>query len=267
MSVNRRNVLGIILARGGSKGVPNKNLRVLNGRPCIAWTVDHAVRSETLSHVLVSSDDVQILREASAGGVETDLRPPEEATDNATIDAAARGALDRWMSTSRVTPDAVAVLYGNVPVRPKDLTDRAVAMLLETSCDSVQSYAPVGKRHPWWTARVDASGRVRPWEGETLNNGVFRRQDLPPAFVPDGGALVVSLPALRLERAERDMGPHGFLGRDRRGILTEDGEVIDIDSEVDLLVAEAILSARSEGAGKPVRERAQRSEHPGVRVA
>jgi CMP-N-acetylneuraminic acid synthetase len=95
----------------------------------------------------------------------------------------------------------------------------------------------VGKHHPWWTVRVDDKG-VRPWEGEVLYHGVYRRQDLPPAYVPDGGVVVVTRHSLL---GGEGGGPHAFLGVRRRGVTTREGEVIDIDSPLDLIVADAVL--------------------------
>ena len=142
------------------------------------------------------------------------------------------------------------ILYANVPVRPLGLIDRAVRRMVETGCDSVQSYAAVGKMHPWWTARVDAAdGTVAPWEGDVLNHGVYRRQELPPAFVPDGGVLVVSRRALFGEIAGVQAGPHACFGLDRRGVVTGDGEVVDIDSRIDAIVAEAVLGTRNSELG------------------
>ena len=129
------------------------------------------------------------------------------------------------------------------------MLDRAIALMESTGAHSVQSYAPVGKNHPWWTAVVDPStGAVRPWdggEGDVLNHGVYRRQDLPPAHMPDGAMLLVSRDALTLRLPGVAPGPHAFLGTKRRGILTEPGAVVDIDSEIDLLVADAMLRTRT----------------------
>jgi CMP-N-acetylneuraminic acid synthetase len=129
------------------------------------------------------------------------------------------------------------------------LLDDAVGLLRATQCDSVQSYAPVGKHHPWWTAIVNDNGSVRPWEGEVLNHGVFRRQDLPAAHIPDGGVLAVSSRALFRRIEGVAPGPHAFLGADRRGVLTGEGEVVDIDSRTDLLVADALLRERKSPVG------------------
>lgn len=235
---NPRNAVAIVLGRAGSKGVPGKNLAIVGGRPCAAWTIEHALRSEGISRVLVSSDSSDLLALARKMGAEPVERPAELAHDRATIDDAARHAA----GAAGVSGDErVVILYANVPVRPPDLTDRALALLEESGCDSVQSYAPVGKHHPWWTARVDAAGRVGPWEGEVLNHGVFRRQDLPPAFIPDGGVIALTCRALMLQILGVRPGPHAFFGADRRGVINPEGAVVDIDAPMDLLVADALL--------------------------
>lgn len=240
----------VILARAGSKGVPGKNIAPVAGRPCIAWSIDHALAAQhvgAVGPVAVSTDGPTIASIARDLGVPVLARSPDLASDRATVDAAAREALAQ-LEAAHGPLAGLVILYGNVPVRPAGLIERAVDVLLTTGCDSVQSYAPVGKHHPWWTARVQADGAVRPWEGDVLNHGVFRRQDLPPAHIPDGGVLVVTRAALLLQCPGAAPGPHQFFGRDRRGVLTAEGDVIDIDSPIDLLVADALLRQR---AGQP----------------
>ncbi len=252
----RVSVTAIILARGGSKGVPRKNVASVAGRPCIAWTIEHAFASTRVSRAIVSTDDEQIAHVAWSEGAEVVWRPAELASDTARVDDAARHAVRAIESgetyarddrrgpgkTSVPSQSPVALLYGNVPVRPTGLLDAALALLEHTGADSVQSYARVGKHHPWWQARVDETTReVRAWEGEVLNHGVFRRQDLPPSFIPDGGVLVVTKRALFGEIEGVLDGPHAFFGRDRRGVITSEGDVVDIDAPIDLLVADAIL--------------------------
>lgn len=241
--------VAIILARGGSKGVPRKNAAPVAGRPCIAWTIQTALAARHVALTAVSTDDREIAGIARGLGAKTIERPPILATDSARVDDAARHAVQA-LSMYEDVPGSeslpIVILYGNVPVRPEGLIDRAVEMMVKAGCDSVQSYAAVGKYHPWWMARVDeASGLVRPWEGEVLNHGVYRRQDLPPAFVPDGGVLVVTRRALFGRVPHVQPGPHAFFGHDRRGVINGEGEVVDIDSPIDLVVAEAILRQRA----------------------
>jgi hypothetical protein len=235
-----KKALTIILARSGSKGVPGKNVAIVGGRPCIEWTIRHALDSALAGRVLVSSDDSTALQAANKLGVEGIHRPSHLATDTATVDAAARQAF--LVSGPHDPETPVVILYANVPVRPRDLTDRALELLHSAPCDSVQSYAAVGKHHPWWTVKVNAQGSIAPWEGDVLYHGVYRRQELPPAYVPDGGVIAVTRAALFHEIEGVAAGPHAFFGKDRRGVINPEGAVVDIDSAIDLAVASAMLS-------------------------
>jgi CMP-N,N'-diacetyllegionaminic acid synthase len=243
----------VILARAGSKGVPGKNIAPVAGRPCIAWTIDHALRAQragAVGPVAVSTDGPAIARVARELGVPVLSRSPDLAADHATVDDAAREALAQ-LEAEHGPLGGLVILYANVPVRPVGLIERAAELLVSSGCDSVQSYAPVGKHHPWWMARVGADGQVAPWDGPVLNHGVYRRQDLPACHLPDGGVLVVSRRALLLDCPGAAPGPHQFFGVDRRGVLTSEGEVVDIDAPIDLLVADAILRARVPAVCQP----------------
>ncbi len=234
--------LAIILARRGSRGLPGKNWAPVAGRPCVCWTIDDARAARGVGRVLVSTDAPEVARIAREMDIGVCARPAHLASDTARVDDAARHALRTCADTHR---GPVVLLYANVPVRPSGLIDRALDLLVSSGCDSVQSYTPVGKHHPWWTCAMDTDGRVRPFEGDVLNHGVHRRQDLPPAYIPDGGVLCVRREALELRVPGVDGGAHAFLGIDHRGIATGEGEVVDIDSRIDLLVADALLRERT----------------------
>ena len=250
------NATAVILARRGSKGVPGKNMAPVGGRPCLAWSIEDAMNASLVDRVIVSTDWAAAATLARSMGADVVERPHDLAGDTASVDEAVRHAVPN------AEPAPVVILYGNVPVRPADLIDRAISMLTEARADSVQSYAPVGKYHPWWTCIVDeASGAVRPWDGDRLFRSTYRRQDLPPAYIPDGGVLVVDPDALFLRIPGVPDGPHAFLGREdkRRAITSREGQVVDIDSPLDLLVADAIL--RSE---RSVGRDARADHHPHV---
>ncbi len=238
-------VIVIVLARAGSKGLPGKNVAPVAGRPCVEWTLDAARASRRARVRAVSTDDgrVAALARRREGFLVVD-RPEELAADVARVDDAARHALaviDRAIGGAPDASDAIVMLYANVPARPPGLIDGAVELLERAGADSVQSFTPVGKHHPWWTVRVGPEGRLLPWEGDTLFHGEYRRQALPPAYVPDGGVLVVTRRALCGGVEGVPSGPHAFLGADRRAIVTPEGSVVDIDGPLDLAVADAVL--------------------------
>ncbi|MBL1218725.1 MAG: acylneuraminate cytidylyltransferase family protein [Planctomycetes bacterium] len=232
-SISNRNepvgATAVLIGRAGSKGLPGKNSRMLAGKPMVAHSIEHALQATHVNRVLVSSDCPNLLAAAGAySDVEIVKRPPELAADTTTVDDAVRHAV------SGDAASVVVILYVNVPIRPADVIDRAIEKLLDTGADSVQSYQAVGKYHPYWMNRLDDDGRVVAYEANT----VYRRQDLPPLYVPDGGVIVVRRDSLFTVVPGE---PHAFLGRDRRGIVNPSMSVIDIDTELDLRVAEAVL--------------------------
>jgi N-acylneuraminate cytidylyltransferase len=231
-------VLAVVIGRAGSKGLPRKNALPVAGVPMIARSVRFALASREIDRVIVSTDGDEIARIARDEGVEVFLRPEGVSNDQATVDSAVRHAVSACGSQAGV----VVILYGNVPVRPADLADRAVRHLRDTGADSVQSYYRVGKTHPYWMSRLDGDGRV----SQFIENRIYRRQELPPLFMPDGGVIAVRRESLF---DVREGEPHAFFGTDRRGIETREGDVVDVDSALDLAVAEAILAVRAtEGA-------------------
>ena len=235
-------VLGVILARAGSKGLPNKNALPIAGKPMLAWTIEHALQSTRIDRVIVTTDGDELAGIAQRMGVEVVQRPAELSHDTATVDAAARHAVNQIVDMHQT----VCLLYGNIPVRPADLADRAIDKLIETNADSVQSVCPVGKNHPYWMKTVNAeTGEL----GMYTDNNIYRRQDLPPVYMLDGGVIALTRTTLfRVIEGE----PHAFLGTDRRAIVTEPGEVIDVDTEADFQVAEAALLARAKKQAKRV---------------
>lgn len=234
--INHGGALGVILARAGSKGLPNKNSMKIAGKPMLAWTIEHALASQQIKRVLVTTDGEALATIAGKYDVEIVRRPAELATDTSTVDAAARHAVNQVVDTH----ENVCLLYGNVPVRPNDLSDRAIDMLDETGADSVQSVCPVGKNHPYWMKTVDPeTGRL----GMLHDNQVYRRQELPPVYMLDGGVIALKRSSLfNLIEGQ----PHAFLGADRRAVVTEPGEVVDVDTKEDFKTAEAILEDRLE---------------------
>lgn len=235
-----RSALAVIIGRAGSKGLPGKNAMRIGGAPMIAHSIRHAQQSKSVGRIIVSTDGQAIADAAKAAGAEVIMRPASLATDSATVDDAVRHAA----LASGDASDIIVILYANIPIRPRDLTDRAVAELhAHPEVQSVQSYSDVGKHHPWWMVRLagddgvagsDQSGRVQAYHPNT----VYRRQDLPPLFLPDGGVIAVRRESLFTVVEGQ---PHAFLGEHRRGIVNPPGSVVDVDTPLDFAVAEAML--------------------------
>lgn len=237
--------LGVILARAGSKALPDKCVRALLGRPLIEYTFDHVLASERLDAALLTTDSQPAQALARACGIEVVDRPADLATDTATVDAAARHAIEVWESRCGRRVDLAALLYANIPVRAAGVIDRAIEKLIETGADSVRTVAPVGKHHPDWLHRLDAD-RMQQFR----KNSIYRRQDLEPLYYLDAAVAVVTRTALFA--ALRTPDDHqSFLGRDRRALVQQPEDAVDVDELVDLYLAEAVLRACNEGVGVP----------------
>jgi CMP-N-acetylneuraminic acid synthetase len=235
------NILGVILARAGSAGLKDKHLLRLHGRPVIEYTFDHARSAETLTRVVVSTDCPTIRRLAQRAWFETVARPLELATGEASVQDVMLHALKTVESRSNFHADGLVVLYGNVPVRPSGVIDRAVEMLTTTRCDSVRSFCPVGKWHPAWMCRLRETDHVAT---SLQANNIDNRQDLEPIYLHDGAVVAVSRESLL--RGDANPGdPHAFFGVDRRGVRTETGQTVEIDTIRDFHLAQAALRERT----------------------
>jgi CMP-N-acetylneuraminic acid synthetase len=232
------NTLAVIMARAGSVGLRNKHLLPLVGRPVISYTFDHARSAETVTRTVVSTDCTGIKSLAIRSGFGVIDRPAELATSDASVQDVMLHALRMVESDGEFTADALVVLYGNVPVRGRDVVDRAVRHLEETGCDSVRSFCPVGKWHPNWMSRLNDD------VVEPLHPGsIHRRQDLAPVYLHDGAVVAVSRASM-LGALRHLNDPHAFFGTDRRAITTEMGETVEVDHQRDLYWAEAVLRER-----------------------
>lgn len=237
--------VAVILVRAGSKGLPDKCVLPLLGRPVLAYTLDHVRASQRVEVGILSTDSpraAEIGREAGCFLVE---RPPYLAADTATSQDAARHAIEEYEARTRQRADVVVVLGGNVPVRQEGIIDRCIARLVETGCDSVQTVAPVGKYHPDWMYRLH-DGRMSQYR----QNNIVRRQDLEPLYGLDGGVLVVRRAGLLSPATATN--PTAYLGEDRQAVVQEE-ECVDIDTRADFYRAEAVLRMRAESAAAPPR--------------
>lgn len=219
----------MIPARGGSKGIPRKNLRQVGGRPLITWTIEQALAAEADLHVLVSTDDAEIAEVARAAGADVPwLRPAELAVDTAATEPTVEHAIDQVTEATGAEPEAVLLLQATSPIRLPGTLDRAVAQFRETGVDSLVGVIP---RSPffWWASdppRADYDVAHRP-----------RRQELTPEQLRyyENGSLYLTRTAVYREQHNRIGGRVGLF-------VMSEVEGIDIDSLADLHLADAYLS-------------------------
>jgi CMP-N-acetylneuraminic acid synthetase len=236
-------VLGMIPARGGSRGVRRKNIAPLAGKPMIAWTIETALRSPSLSRVLVSTNDQEIAEKAQSFGAEVPfLRPAELARDETPGVEPVLHAV-RWLATNEdYRPDYVMLLQPTSPLRTTEDVEAAVDIVREKDCDSVVSVTAAAG-HPYWMKQISADGSL----SDFLESGIkySRRQDLPPAYELNGAIYLIRRQRLL---AKESLCPPGTLAY----VMPPDRS-LDIDSPWDFHVADLIL--RNQGDNETDRDR------------
>jgi len=230
--MSKENVLGIIPARGGSKGIPKKNIMPIVGKPLIQYTIDAALGSKMLTKVIVSTDNKEIAKFSKKFGAEVPfIRPKHLATDNAkTLDVAIH-AVHEMEKIDKKKFDVAVILQPTTPLRKTKHIDEAVRLLINNKdSDSVISVVEVGANHPLRMKRI-VDGVLVNYIDQGQED-TRPRQHLPPVYIRNG--------ALYITR--RDILLSGSLtGRKTRAYVMPPEYSINIDSILDVPLAEYLL--------------------------
>jgi len=232
-------ILIVIPARGGSKGLKEKNIKPLAGKPLIGYTIEAAPESELADKIVVSTEDRRIAEVSRSYGTQVVDRPVEYATDTAPIEWALRHAVRYLAENENYFADIVVWLQANVPIRKKGQIDNVIQRLIDTGADSVITVTEVTQR-PEYTMRMVDGDRVASFAG----GEEFRRQEFEPLYIADGA--VIAMKAEVLMRTEGMTGAHVYLGEDVRCIVEEPEYAIEIDDQFDFDVAEGLLIRKKE---------------------
>lgn len=228
----RLEILGIVPARGGSKGVARKNVHPLAGRPLIAWTISAALACPSLDRLVVSTEDAEIARVARQWGAETPFAQPADlAADDVPDLPVCRHALEWLRRNEGYRPDMVVWLRPTAPLRrTADIRD-AVAKLAAGRADCLRSVSPVD-HHPYWMKRrVD--DRLVPFLEGKDEIAYPQRQRLPPLYRLNGAVDATWA---------RTVEEHGFLfGGTMIAHVMDAARSLDIDSELDFRIAEILM--------------------------
>ncbi|MCA6422546.1 MAG: acylneuraminate cytidylyltransferase family protein [Flavobacterium sp.] len=182
-------ILGLIPARGGSKGVPKKNIKLLGKKPLIEYTIDGAKNSKYLIEIIVSTDDQEIAIVAEIAGCKPPfIRPSEIAQDHSTSLEVVQHAI-AFFENKNIFFDAVCLLQPTTPFREKGFIDKAIEKFIATNADCLVSVLPIPHEYnPHWAFEENENGLLKIATGE--ENIIPRRQDLPKAFHRDGAIYI-----------------------------------------------------------------------------
>ncbi len=231
--VSQPEVLALIPARGGSKSIPRKNIKPFAGHPLLAYSVAAGLQAETVTRVIVSTDDPEIAEVARAYGAEVPFLRPDYLALDTTPDLPVFLHALRWLAEHEgYRPDVVVQLRPTSPIRPRDLVDRAVRLLLaHPEADSVRGVVPAGQNpHKMW--RITDDGRLQPLLQvpgipEPYN---APRQQLPPIFWQTGHIDVI-WPRTMLEKGS-------MTGEVILPVLIDPRYTVDLDTPLDWMRAE-----------------------------
>lgn len=229
-------IVAIIPARGGSKGIPGKNLTRIAGQPLIAYSIEAARKAASVDRVLVSTDDLGIANVALELGAEVPfMRPAELANDTAPMLGVMRHAL-AWLESQGVLVEALVLLQPTSPLRASCHVEEAIALFRSANASSVVSVMEVPHRfNPASVMKLSAQGTLIPFHGD--QDTTTRRQDKSKAYARNGPAVLVSHP---------DTLRSGQLyGASCLHYLMSEEDSLDIDNPQDLLLAEQALLDRN----------------------
>lgn len=228
-------ILAIIPARGGSKGIKRKNLRQINGKSLVGLSVLHALKSKLISRVIVSSDDPEIIAEAVKYGAEAPFVRPAELAEDQVLDVPVfEHALKYLEEKEKYIPVFVVHLRPTAPYRKPEWIDEAIQLLIDhPDVDSVRSVSEPDK-HPYRIFRIDEKGFLDPiMKHEHPVPYLLRRQDLPKMYYYNC-VIDVTKPTTIFQK-------HSMTGDKILPYIMNPDDVIDIDSERDLKLAEILF--------------------------
>ncbi len=234
-------ILAVIPARGGSKSIPKKNIKDLLGRPLIAYSIVEALRAKSLSRVIVSSDDKEILEVAKKYGAETPfVRPKELATDDALAIDVMVHAIKACEEQEGSKYDYAVMLQPTTPMRNAEDIDNALEKLVSSKADSVISVVSVGAIHPYRMKKI-VKDLLVDYADEGVEN--LPRQKLPPIYIRNGA----------IYAAKRDVIVKGrsFKGKKCLAYVMSEERSVNIDSKIDFMLAETLMQKTDWGHVKP----------------
>ncbi len=231
-STRKINIFALVTARGGSKGIPGKNIRQLAGKPLIAWTIESALKARTIERVIVSTDDPEIAKTAQKYGAETPfMRPSDLAADDTPHFAVLEHCIDWLRKQGKSMPDYLLTLQPTSPLRTAEDIDKAVMLAAKTGADAVIGVCEPGY-HPYLTKMVDEDGLLKDFIPKKPD--YLQRQVFPEAYAINGAIYLNRIASLLEDKTMFPKNSFGYIMPRKRSW--------DIDEAWELGVAEFLLT-------------------------
>lgn len=234
-----RNIVGIIPARGGSVGVPLKNIKKLNGRPLIEYTIQAAISSESLDRIIVSTDHDEIASFSESCGAEVPFKRPVDISEDVETEIVLKHAVKYLENEEDYDVDAIVLLQPTSPFRKATTIKKCVDLYKNMpDADSVVSINNVEGYRPEWMLTIDDNFKVKPYNTPFMHNGkpvikLAARQSFPELFRQNGSVWVTSRDLLMKDNLV--IGPNAY------AVITEEIEAVDIDTLTDFMIAESLM--------------------------
>lgn len=226
-------IVGIIPARKGSRGLPGKNVKMLAGKPLIAWTAEQASQSRYLDRVIVTTDDAGIARIASGYGAQAPfLRPEKLATSTAKMADVLLHAVE-YLRKQGYNYKFIVLLQPTSPLRGAPDIDRAIELFFRKKAGAVVSVCEC-EHHPRWSYPLSAGGKISGSRASAA--AAANRQELPRLYRPNGAVYVAETNYLKKH--------NGFLGGRTYGYVMPQERSVDIDNIMDFKFAEFLMAGK-----------------------
>ena len=225
-----KTVLAIIPARGGSKGVPHKNIRLLAGKPLIVWTIEEAKKSKYIDRLILSSEDEEIIKVAREYGCEVPFKRPVELAQD---DTPGIEPVIHTINTLEEKYDYVVLLQPTSPLRTVEDVDGCIQHCITKGTPACVSVTEA-QQSPYWMYKLDDDMKLKPfvqYDGE-----INRRQDLPRVYVLNGAVYVAETRFINENKS--------FLTGETVGYRMSGENSVDIDTEVDFDYCEWLINRR-----------------------
>lgn len=222
-------IISIIPARGGSKGIPKKNIYKINNKPLIAYTINEAKKSKFFKDVIVSTEDSEIEKISKKLHAQVLKRPKKLSTDNTPTNSVIINAIKQLETKGDIEFDAIVLLQPTSPLRTVDDIDNSIKIFLKNKCDSVMSVTEV-HHPPHWIYSINKKGTLAKFLKSKTR--IFRRQDSPKLYQLNG-AILIATKEFFLKKKE--------IGNNTIPYIMPQERSIDIDNFYDLKIASLIL--------------------------